>query len=103
MCAPGGPNVNGLAVALLVEHLGRDVAEAARERVQLLLGRVEVFGAVQQMIVRGVPDRADGGEWARTEVLTCRNLQSRCPSAHHLSGRGCSPACRAVVRTERIW
>ena len=63
MCAPSGPNVNGLAVALLVEHLGRDVAEAARERMQLLLGRVEVLGAVQKMIVRGVPDRADSGEW----------------------------------------
>ena len=85
MCAPSGPNVNGLAVAFLVEHLGRDVAEAAREQMQLLLGRVEVFGAIQKMIVRGVPDRADSGEWAGTGELTCRNLQSRCPSVHHLS------------------
>jgi hypothetical protein len=36
VAVPGGPHVDGLAVALLLEDFGRDVAERAREGAQLL-------------------------------------------------------------------
>jgi hypothetical protein len=50
-------------VALLLEHLGRDVAEAARERVELLGGRMQVFRAVQPRSDTGMD--GGGGGWDR--------------------------------------
>jgi hypothetical protein len=43
--APCGPEVDGFAVAVLVENLRRDVAERPGERRELLLGRMQVLRA----------------------------------------------------------
>ena len=51
--SPCGPNIDSLTMALFVEHFWSDVAEAARKRMKLLFGCMQVFRTEARMLKTG--------------------------------------------------